>query len=189
MSKVPLTPISNLQQQTTAVTVINANAVTTTTGFDNTLSLDGTSPNAMGSNLDMNNFQILNLPAPATINSPVRLIDVPSGTGVPISSVPPTGTSGAVVPFLNGNNTWSGTNNLQKRTTISYLPVYDQASGLLSTSLFIPLDTSTHTVLANDQFNHIAIRQSDGGNNKFTVGSNALAEGFTVFMESLAGSD
>lgn len=76
MSKISLTDLVNLQNETTAVNAINANSAAITTAFDNTLSRDGTQPNTMGSNLDMNNFQILNLPAPSTQNSPVRLVDV-----------------------------------------------------------------------------------------------------------------
>lgn len=107
MSKITLTNLANLQNENTAVNDINSNNATITTAFDNTLSRDGTAPNTMGSNLDMNNNQILNLPTPATVNSPARLIDVVSN---PTLSVPPTGTSGHTVPFLDGNNTWSGTN-------------------------------------------------------------------------------
>lgn len=53
-------------------------------------------PNSMDNNLDMNSFQILNLPAPATQNSPARLRDVQSAiVGLaPASLVPftPAGT-------------------------------------------------------------------------------------------------
>lgn len=106
MSKITLSPISNPQNLTSLAATINANNATLVSAMDNTLSLDGTAPNQMQSNFDMNNFQILNLPAPGTTNSPARLIDVVSN---PTITVPPTGTSGAVVGFLNGNNTYSGT--------------------------------------------------------------------------------
>src|SRR5882762_155085 len=107
MSKITLTPLVNLQNETTAVSAINANSVVIQTAFDNTLSRDGTNPNTMNASLDMNSNQILNLPAPSTVNSPVRLIDVTSN---PTITIPGTGTSGHVVPFLDGNNTFSGTN-------------------------------------------------------------------------------
>ena len=60
MSKISLTNLVNLQNETTAVNAINNNNAALTTAFDNTLSRDGTSPNTMGANLDMNGFQILN---------------------------------------------------------------------------------------------------------------------------------
>src|SRR6266436_6918774 len=60
MSKITLTDLANLQNETTAVNAINANNATLKTASDNTLSRDGTSPNTMGANLDMNGFQILN---------------------------------------------------------------------------------------------------------------------------------
>lgn len=108
MTKVTLNDLDNLENQASAVSLLNANNATIETAFDNTLSRDGTTPNTMGANLDMNSNQILNLPAPATATSPVRLQDV-TGTAT-IDSVPPVGTSGAVVGLLNANNTHSGNN-------------------------------------------------------------------------------
>jgi hypothetical protein len=113
MSKITLTPVSNPQNLTSLASTINANNTVIQTAFDNTLSRDGTSPDQMTSNLDMNSNQILNLPAPATMNSPARMQDVASN---PTVTVPAVGTSGAAVGLLNtgwtqsGNNTWSGSN-------------------------------------------------------------------------------
>ncbi len=112
--KITLASIGSFQNDTSAAAAYNSNNALLTTALDNTLSRDGTSPNQMLSNLDMNNNQILNLPAPATVNSPARLVDVVTN---PTITVPPTGTSGGVVPFLNGNNTWSGTNAFTSITT------------------------------------------------------------------------
>lgn len=116
MSKITLTPLVNLQNETTAVNAINANDAVIVTAFDNTLSRDGTNPNTMGASLDMNSNQIINLPAPSTVNSPARLIDVVSNPSI---VVPGTGTSGHVVPFLDGNNTWSGTNTYSSASTFN----------------------------------------------------------------------
>jgi hypothetical protein len=102
--KVTLTPIGTFVNDSTAVSAYNNNLTTITSGFDQCLFLNGTAPNQMQSNLDMNSNQILNLPSPAGVNSPARLIDVTSN---PTITVPPTGTSGAVVPLLNASNTWS----------------------------------------------------------------------------------
>src|SRR6266478_6343852 len=115
MTKITLTDLVNLQNETTAVNAVNTNNNIIELAFDNTLSRDGTSPNTMGANLDMNSNQILNLPSPATVNSPARLVDVVTN---PTINVPPVGTSGAVVPLLNANNTWSGTQ------TFNPAPVY-----------------------------------------------------------------
>lgn len=60
MSKITLTNLANLENETTAVNAINNNNGILTGAFDNTLSRDGTSPNVMNANLDMNGFQILN---------------------------------------------------------------------------------------------------------------------------------
>lgn len=60
MSKISLNQLGSLSNETTALSVINGNATIIQTAFDNTLSRDGTQPNTMNSNLDMNGFQILN---------------------------------------------------------------------------------------------------------------------------------
>jgi len=54
MSKITLNPLASLTNQTTAINLINANSVTTQNAIDNTLSRDGTQPNAMAATIDMN---------------------------------------------------------------------------------------------------------------------------------------
>lgn len=92
MTKVTLNPLTSLENQTTAINAINNNSDTIETAFDNTLSRDGTSPNQMGADFDMNGHRILNLPAPLNPTDPVRLEDLVAG-GAAIS---PGGPSGAV---------------------------------------------------------------------------------------------
>lgn len=116
MSKITLTNLVNLQNETTAVNAINANNATLTTALDNTLSRDGTLPNTMGATLDMNSFNIINLPFPATVNSPARLVDVVTN---PTISVPTVGTSGSTVGLLNANKTDSGNNTFSGTETFN----------------------------------------------------------------------
>lgn len=118
MSKINLGSFASFQNDNTAVILANSNNTLLTTAFDNTLSRDGTSPNTMGASIDMNSNQIINLPAPGTVNSPARLIDVTSNPSI---LVPPTGTSGHTVPYLDGNNTFSGTNTFSSGVTTSTL--------------------------------------------------------------------
>ncbi len=106
--KVTLGSVANIDNSLLAT--INNNNALTTTAINNTLSRDGTTPNQMLATLDMNNFQIVNLPFPSTINSPARLVDVTTpGTITIVTAL--TGTSGHTVPFLDGVNTWSGIQN------------------------------------------------------------------------------
>jgi len=105
VSKITLNNVADLINTTTAETVINANSAIVQAAFDNTLSLDGTSPNQMATNLDMNSKQILNLPAPATNNSPLRLQDLTSFTGGGTITNLPTGglTGDALIKNSNTN--------------------------------------------------------------------------------------
>lgn len=76
MAKLTLSDLSNLQNEQSAVAAINSNSTAIETAFENTLSRDGTSPNTMSADLDMNSNNILNLPYPASATEPVRLSDV-----------------------------------------------------------------------------------------------------------------
>lgn len=98
MSKVTLNDVVTFQNDTTAATLVNANSGIIETAFDNTLSRNGTSPNTMGANLDMNSFRVVNLPAPIGQSEPLRLADAITlnGNGT-VQSVPAGGTTGQVL--------------------------------------------------------------------------------------------
>lgn len=76
MSKVTVNDLNSLQNETTALNTINGNDGILAAAFDNTISRDGTTPNQMLSNLDMNSNHILNLPEPSSDNDPIRKIDL-----------------------------------------------------------------------------------------------------------------
>lgn len=105
MTKITLTHVADLTQPTTAATTINADMDIIQSAMDNTLSRDGTSPNQMETNLDMNDYQILNLPEPATELSPLRLKDLQdfNNTGT-ISLLPTGGTTGQALKKNSGTD-------------------------------------------------------------------------------------
>ena len=76
MAKLTLADLVSLANQTTAITTINANHTLIENALENTLSRDGTSPNAMGASLDMNSNRILNLPFPSADTEPLRKGDL-----------------------------------------------------------------------------------------------------------------
>jgi len=61
MAKLTLNDLVNLQNETTAVTLVNANNTLIETALENTLSRDGTSPNQMGADLDINSHRVINV--------------------------------------------------------------------------------------------------------------------------------
>lgn len=69
---------------------INANNDEVIDALENTLSRDGTSPNQMNAELDMNSNQVINLGAPANQNDAARLQDVQdalgAANGTPVST-------------------------------------------------------------------------------------------------------
>lgn len=114
MTKVTLNNVGSIIDATTAQTTINGNNATIVTAFDNTLSRDGTTPNTMGADLDMNSHNISNLPTPTTGGSPLRLQDLTSfaAGGTLISGIPAGGTTGQALVKTNATNyatNWSST--------------------------------------------------------------------------------
>lgn len=100
MSKITLNNLDSLTNESTALTALNTNFATIQDAIDNLLSRDGTSPNTIEANLDMNSFRIQNLPEAVDPTEPVRLGDIDgllaletlpskwySGAGVPSNSL------------------------------------------------------------------------------------------------------
>lgn len=71
MSKVTLNNVGSLIDATTAASTINSNTATIETAFDNTISRDGSGPNQMHANLDLNSNNIINLPAATATGEPI----------------------------------------------------------------------------------------------------------------------
>ena len=142
MSKITLTDLVNLQNETTAVNAINANNATIETAFDNTLSRDGTQPNAMGASLDMNSNRILNLPAPSSSNESARLIDVSNIVGGPVTfnNLP---TGGTVNQVLAKN---SSTDYDASWSTIGKVPVGGTTAQALTKNTATNFDTGWTTI-------------------------------------------
>ena len=81
MTKLTLTDVANLQNESTVVTTLKQNNDATEAALDNTLSRDGTSPNQMLSNLDMNNYKIINLPDALTDQEPATYSQLQEAIG------------------------------------------------------------------------------------------------------------
>ena len=66
MAKLTLSDLTT--DRLTAISNINSNFTAIETALENTLSRDGTTPNTMSANLDLNSYFITNLPAPTAAN-------------------------------------------------------------------------------------------------------------------------
>ncbi len=131
MSKITLTDLVNLQNETTAVNAINGNNAVIETAFDNTLSRDGSAPNSMEASIDMDSNRILNLPSPTSANEPVRLQDLANyatGGTVTFNGVPNGGSAGASLiknSSVNQDVTWGGNSlsfDIRSDVTTSRIP-------------------------------------------------------------------
>lgn len=73
-----LSDLASLANETSAITTINTNNQRIEDAIANTLSRDGSTPNAMSASLDMGTHRIINLAAPVSDNDAVRLVDLDS---------------------------------------------------------------------------------------------------------------
>lgn len=76
MAKLILSDVGSLASQVTAQNTINANNALIEAAMENTLSRDGTTPNTMDADIDINGNNLLNLPYPASDTEPIRLGDL-----------------------------------------------------------------------------------------------------------------
>lgn len=108
MTSLVLTPVASLQDTTTAQATINNNSAATVVAVNASYPTTG---GQLQGNVDMNSFQVINLPTPATANSAARLQDViNAGSGGTISNIPAGGIAGAGLTKLSNadfNYGWS----------------------------------------------------------------------------------
>lgn len=100
MSKYTLNTVGSIALNSTSATnTINGNNATIMSAFDNTLSRDGTQPNVMNANIDMNSNRIINLPQGVSQDEPLRVQDLDEfvNGGVTFHSLPTGGTTGQVL--------------------------------------------------------------------------------------------
>lgn len=152
--KITLNSIGSLQDTTTAATTLNNNFDITQEAFDNTLSRDGSFPNQMESAIDMNGNQIINLPSPTSMNSPVRLEDVNNlvaGGTINVSPLPAGGTTGQYLIKNSGTNYDASWNNLTLINEAAYTIKGNPTNVVANTTdISIPALTSKATPTSSD---------------------------------------
>lgn len=136
-----LNNVGSLQDTTTAQSTINANNAAIVAALTDAYSLSGQLPNQLESTLDANGYQVINLPAPATSNSPVRLQDFNTFIeGGVISSIPTGGTTGQV---------------LTKTSNANYATGWESSS--ISAGTNISITSNTVSTVANPSFTSLTI--------------------------------
>jgi len=137
MTKITLNDVGSISQNpTTAQATINDNFDIIQTAFDNTLSRDGTSPNTMENNLDLNSNRILNLPAPVNNDEPLRLQELIDFTGGgTVSTFPAGGTTGQMLTKLSNTDYNVGWEALQPSAVPAFTGDVAVAAGTTTTTL------------------------------------------------------
>lgn len=135
MITLTLNNVANLQDTTTAQNTINANNAAIVTAFEDALNVTDVVSNQMESTLDMNSNPIINLPAPVSLNSPLRLTDANTlNGGGTITGLPAGGvTDQALVKLSNTdyNVGWGSVPKAPTTTVINDLVAWDRIDGTL----------------------------------------------------------
>lgn len=76
MAKLTLVDLASLQNETTALQSINANNAAIEEAFENTFSRDGTLPNQLEADFDVNSQRLINLAPPEAGTDAARLVDI-----------------------------------------------------------------------------------------------------------------
>lgn len=103
MAKITL---NNITSGYLSTAIVNANSAAIATAFENTLSRDGTSPNSMNANIDMNSYKVINLAAPTNNADAVRLVDL-QGASVVTDFPSQSGNSGKILTTNGTVVSWS----------------------------------------------------------------------------------
>ncbi len=116
--------VSSITSQLGNKALFNSNFSTLADAFDNVLSLDGTSPNQMSANIDMNSNKVINLATPVDPNDAARLADVSAvvAAGLPDQ----TGNSGKYLTTDGSTASWG--------TITSFLTAANNLSDVASAS-------------------------------------------------------
>lgn len=211
MAKLTLTDISNLQNETSVVNVFNNNNALIETALENTLSRDGTTPNTMGADLDMNSNQIINLPAATTDTEPVRFaefsaaIDSLSEAGIAlttegmlaynltdgIKTVEFVAAPGSGITITNGDGVDGNPTFDFDSDTISFADAIDALTPLTPAANKLAYYTGTNTAALTDltAFARTVLDDSDAATARatlgLTIGTNVQA--YDAELAALAG--
>lgn len=160
--KITLNSVGSLIDTTTAANIININFDTIETSFNNTLSRDGTAPNQMETNLDMNGNSIINVAAPTTLSSVARLSDIVA--------------AGGTVNITNtGNMPAGGVINqvLSKNSSTNYDAVWVTSPTIPSIinvgTVNFPAPTISDTLIGRNTADSLFNKTISGVNNTLTV--------------------
>lgn len=172
-------------QNSSIIATLNANNAIITTAFADCLSLSGTQPNQMLANLDMNNQQIINLPAPATLNSPVRVGDLTVST----SSLSP-----ALFAMLAGTNVFTGINTFSNTTqsvSVGTGAVLINGGLSIAKNIFIGgslnIVGSFNTSILAGGINAASTLTLESTSNVSPSGDSISIQGSTIFFKSATG--
>lgn len=124
MAKLTLTNLSSLQNEQSAINIINNNNDAIEAAVEKTLSRDGTMPNQMTSELDMNSNRVLNLPQPVSDTEPLRLAELNeflegTGDGNVIGPISSTGGNVAVFAGSSGKIIADSGINLSSKANVT----------------------------------------------------------------------
>ena len=197
MAKVTLPTFTSLTNESSFLNQLNTAMAALAAALELTLSRNGTDPNTMTDDLDMNSQRILNLPAPVSDNEPVRLVDVAVGIRGPQGDPGEDGAPGG--PLANGDYgdivvSSSGTVisiDSSVLTTAGRALIDDADAAAQRTTLGLGdsatknVGTTAGTVAAGDDSRFTAYKQNDQSGATYTF---AVSDAGALVRQTAAGA-
>lgn len=178
-------------------TTVNANNTAIENAMENTLSRDGTSPNAMNAEFDMNGYRIINLGAPVAASDAARKTDVDAviAAGLPDQ----TGHAGQALVTNGTAADWAAVEaaGAAAAAIAAHVaagdphPTYTTAAELSSALAgYQPLDSDLTTIAANiTAAGHALLDDATVGDQRTTLGLGSLALLSTIDNTNWSGTD
>lgn len=190
MAKLTLTDLASLANATTAINAINANSALIETAMENTLSRDGTSPNTMSANIDMNSNDLLNVDALNCTSITVGGSSITSQVAAAAASA-----TAAAASATTAASSATSASSSASAAAASDVTAALQAAALVATSttsLLIAVASKTFTTQASKSFaaGQFIIAVSAANSANFMHGQVTSYSGTTlvVDVQSIGGS-
>lgn len=181
MAKLTLSDLSSLTDETAAIAAINANSALIETALENTFSRDGTSPNTMSTQLDMNSNKITNLATPTA--------GADAATKAYVDSVSSVADIGDLTELVNDAEAAATAAEAAQTAAETAAGTLD---GTSTTSLAIGTGSKVFTTQSGKQFDAgnfiLAVRQGDSSEYMFGQSTAYSGTSLTVDVVTTGGS-
>lgn len=169
----------------TSITAINNNFTLIEAAIEKTLSRDGTTPNTMGANFDMNSYFITNLPTPTASTHAATKGYVDAAVGAGVTDTTLLGLADMTSPTTNEMLYATATDTFGTVATTAYGRSLLNSADAAGARTLIGVGTGTGDMVSTNNLNDLADATAARTNLGVAIGSNVQA--YDPGLNSIAG--